>query len=747
MNNSKSILLARNLLDSLNMHFKSFRYGDDELLFLSPLAQTNIFVGATNSGKTRFMRLLLNELGTIIIDHNGKIEQLVATAQGCLIALEQNEENAKKRETEQGDQGIQTSSMRIDFRGIQSNEYKFLEPIINEIISRNALTAKNIQKPIDFNSFYFQSLKETLKNYLCGQFQKVEFQDFYHEKLFEILVAVQLGETFYPLDRYFTDHSPEERESLKITANALCKLREELQSVTIHRRKLADQKTVYIPTLRSAHTLTDSNGGRIPDTFFRTNIADHYQLVSSVEIFTGLELYQQLDRDFRGRRRKDLESFEEFLSKTFFNSIGVEIIPEHPDETYARPPEKGKMRHGVIAVKLGQSGMEMPIHLLGDGIQSLIILLYRVFMASSDTWFFIDEPEIGLHPGLQRIFLDAITNHPDIIKKNHRFFLTTHSNHLLDLTIDKKNISIFTFSSRGEGDDQKHIIRSSSNDRLSALTELGVLNSSVLMANCSIWVEGVTDRLYIQKYLNEYCIKEKLPIHQEDIHYAFFEYAGSNLAHYVWATDDDADDTDIGDDGTETEGTDNADKDDIAEKIHMQFIANHVFLIADRDKGKTKKHEFWSQKVMQSKGAFNYYVTPGKEVENLLSPEVLKAIFSSGAFRPTLKDKKENPKSEIQESDFKHTEYCDPNNPDNPVNEIGLAGYLVDKWKLTEGYLQDGKSQTGTFNPTAKLKVATEAVKRIIADNMGKPAHDLARQVYEFIGRHNPMVGGSHGKT
>jgi hypothetical protein len=496
---------------------------------------------------------------------------------------------------------------------------------------------------------------------------------------------------------------------------------------------------VYIPTLRSAHTLTDSNGDRTPHTFFMSNIAAHYQLNRQVEIFTGLDLYQKLDRDVRGRRRKDLESFEEFLSKTFFNSIGVEIIPEHPDETYDRPPEKGKMRHGVIAVKLGQSGKEMPIHLLGDGIQSLIILLYSVFMSPSDTWFFIDEPEIGLHPGLQRIFLDAITNHPDIKKKNHRFFLTTHSNHLLDLTIDKKNISIFTFSSTGEGDDQKHIIRSSSNDRLSALTELGVLNSSVLMANCSIWVEGVTDRLYIQKYLNEYCDKNRLQKYQEDIHYAFFEYAGSNLAHYAWATDDDcdADTTGIDVDSTEKEVTDNTDNDDTAEKIGMQFIANRVFLIADRDEGKTEKHNFWSEKAKQSNGAFNYYITPGKEVENLLSPEVLEFIFSRGSFSPMREDGKKVQKSELKGSSLTHAEYCDSQSPEKAR---GLASYLVDKWKLKSGYLQDKDCKTGTFNTTAKLKVAKEAVKWITADNMGEPARDLAKQVYEFIKIHNNIA-------
>ena len=620
MENSKSILLAPSLIKSPDKEFENFRNGDCELFSLSPLAQTNIFVGATNSGKTRFMRLLLRQSKTVIVAHSCRIEDLIATTQECLRTLEEIKTYLKGRDALH----VHSNQLRLSFSNSNINidmiERSVLNRIEAEIISQIKFQGSHRKIHADFIFSYFQALSETVQNYLHGVHSEETFQNAYYPKLFEMLFASRLNalsteET--SVNRLFANLiSSDDVRHLKKTADMLLKLSEILQGVRICVRNVEEKKNVYIPTLRSAHTLSDSNGERTPDTFFRTNIADHYQLAESVEIFTGLELYQQLDRDVRGRRRKDLELFEEFLSKTFFNSIGVEIIPEHPAETVQREPQKGQKRHGVIAVKLGRSGVEMPIHLLGDGIQSIIILLYRVFMASSDTWFFIDEPEIGLHPGLQRIFLDAITNHPDIKKKNHRFFLTTHSNHLLDLTIDKKNISIFTFSSTGEGDDQKHIIRSSSNDGILAMTELGVLNSSVLMANCSIWVEGVTDRLYIQKYLNEYCDKNQLRKYQEDIHYAFFEYAGSNLAHYAWATDDDcdADTTGIDVDSTEKEVTDN---DDAVEKISMQFIANRVFLIADRDEGKTEKHNFWSEKAKNSNGAFNYYVTPGKEVENL----------------------------------------------------------------------------------------------------------------------------------
>ncbi len=39
------------------------------------------------------------------------------------------------------------------------------------------------------------------------------------------------------------------------------------------------------------------------------------------------------------------------------------------------------------------------------------------------------------------------------------------------------------------------------------LASLGVKPSSVYLANCTIWVEGITDRLYITKYMEKYLVE------------------------------------------------------------------------------------------------------------------------------------------------------------------------------------------------------------------------------------------------
>ena len=36
------------------------------------------------------------------------------------------------------------------------------------------------------------------------------------------------------------------------------------------------------------------------------------------------------------------------------------------------------------------------------------------------------------------------------------------------------------------------------------MDSLGVRNSSVFLANSTIWIEGITDRLYLKKYMEVY---------------------------------------------------------------------------------------------------------------------------------------------------------------------------------------------------------------------------------------------------
>ena len=68
------------------------------------------------------------------------------------------------------------------------------------------------------------------------------------------------------------------------------------------------------------------------------------------------------------------------------------------------------------------------------------------------------------------------------------------------------------------------VINSSPND-IDILNQLGVNNSSVFMANCTIWVEGISDKIYLNKYLKTYIESKGLKDFKEGIDYSFVEYS------------------------------------------------------------------------------------------------------------------------------------------------------------------------------------------------------------------------------
>lgn len=338
--------------------------------------------------------------------------------------------------------------------------------------------------------------------------------------------------SFTPNDVYSNIVLPEEKDRIKADL--------------IYNLKTDFINPVYIPTLRTLRHINEKDELRS-----RTQ-QDYFDINSNgrQEVFTGHSIANDLKRQLLGThvQREKVRKFERFLSEKFFYGADVTITPRIDDD--------------VVWFKEGDKE-EYPIFNLGDGIQAIIILTYKVFMAEHPTIFFIEEPEKYLHAGMQRTLIEALADIP-----HHMFFMTTHSNHFLDLALERDDVSTFQVSR----EDGKTVTRSSAvlND---LLDELGVRASSVLLANCSIWVEGVTDKLYLRAYMNKY-LKELeesdsapdrvdvLKSYHENLHYVFVEYQGSNITHWAFSHDE-ADD----------------------KKTSAYLLNNKIFLLADGDIG------------------------------------------------------------------------------------------------------------------------------------------------------------------
>lgn len=449
-------------------------------------------------------------------------------------------------------------------------------------------------------------------------------------------------------------------------------------------------KKIYVPTLRGLRSLTTNDN-------YHLRTKNDYFSDKDVNIFTGLELYRDLKDLLLGTRqdRDKVAKYQKFLGETFFQGSEVTLTPAKDSD--------------VVLVQIGDE--EYSIQELGDGIQSLIILTFPLFSNIGEKMLiFIEEPELYLHPSMQRKLLETFMQKEF---EGFQFFLTTHSNHLLDITLDMEQISIYTFKkeiiSESSEVTKNFVIENVSNEDNNLLEMLGVQNSSVYLSNCTIWVEGITDRYYIRKYLKIYQDSlghsEKSRF-KEDYHYSFVEYSGNNITHWSFLDND------------------NEEKQEDLNTINVDRICRKLFLITDKD----SKNKESRQEKLQNKLKENYYCLECKEIENLISVRVLKKVI--------LDYEKKNSYEEPFAKDVKEEDYKD----------CYLGRFIDDNIKedLTERIYSKNKDKDKSGTIKDKLKFCEKVIKYTESfDDLSEEAKRMCEQIYSFIQKNNENLAQS----
>ncbi len=336
---------------------------------------------------------------------------------------------------------------------------------------------------------------------------------------------------------------------------------------------VGNELRVYIPVLRGLRPFGEGN-------VYETRTRKDYDLGNAKgSVFTGLDMYKELRDLLLGspKERESVHAYEDFLQQHLFDDQEVELTPRRDDD--------------VVYLRLGDAD-ERPIYALGDGVQALIVMTYPAFTAKQRTLFFFEEPDTHLHPGMQRKVLELFLKHP--LLRRHQLFVTTHSNHLLDMAADYSGCTTLLFR-RGPEPSASFEIRSIGQaDRL-VLDELGVRASSVFLTNATIWVEGISDRLYIREYLRKFLAENDLAdMLREDTHFSFMEGGGANIAHFDFSTE-----------SAVTE---------LTEQIRAARICSRSFVILDGDnEGKPRLDD------LRATTDGNLFIVTSKEVENLRS--------------------------------------------------------------------------------------------------------------------------------
>lgn len=236
---------------------------------------------------------------------------------------------------------------------------------------------------------------------------------------------------------------------------------------------------------------------------------------------------------------------------------------------------------------------------MGSGIKTVLLVLLNLIARpeyeneSKNTYIFaFEELENNLHPSLQRRLYNYIIEYSK--KHSAYFFITTHSNIVIDIFGANEHAQIIHVENDGVRSKTTTVLSNEGTKRI--LHDLGIKASDLLQCNGVIWVEGPSDRNYINKWLELLA-----PDLKEGLHYSIMFYGGRLLSNLSFDSE-------------------SFNK----EVIPLLKINRNAFVIIDRDgKITSPKLNETKRRINQEIGDDHCWITEGREIENYLSEEVV----------------------------------------------------------------------------------------------------------------------------
>lgn len=236
---------------------------------------------------------------------------------------------------------------------------------------------------------------------------------------------------------------------------------------------------------------------------------------------------------------------------------------------------------------------------MGSGLKTIILMLIQLrqnYGKGDSIFYCFEELENNLHPAIQRRLFNFLLERSR--DKYRKIFLTTHSNVALNLLAYQPGVSIYHVEKR-------NLISTSSllsekKELRDTMDDLGVQASDILQANGIIWVEGPSDKIYVEKWLHLAGCQKK-----EGIDYIYLYTNGKNLAQYTA-------------------------NEDIEKLTNFLLVNRNCCLVMDSDmKSESDELNQTKNRIINEfeKQSLFVWVTSGKEIENYLSLRVIKGMY------------------------------------------------------------------------------------------------------------------------
>lgn len=242
----------------------------------------------------------------------------------------------------------------------------------------------------------------------------------------------------------------------------------------------------------------------------------------------------------------------------------------------------------------------------GSGLKTiLMVLVYTILIPDieqnnlTDYIFLFEELENNLHPSLERRLLKYIE---EISEKGATIFLTTHSNTVLDSFQNSDNVQMYHVKK------EDNLIQVITLDNIlgkkGCLDDLGIKASDILQSNGIIWVEGPSDRIYINKWVELWSNNK----YKEGMNYQCVFYGGRLLSNTTF------------------------DEENITNLINLMNVNKNSIILIDSDKTSKAKHINATKKRIQEEFEKNgqlCWITKGKEIENYVPKQIISSFYTN----------------------------------------------------------------------------------------------------------------------
>lgn len=242
-----------------------------------------------------------------------------------------------------------------------------------------------------------------------------------------------------------------------------------------------------------------------PRNVMQTVESRNFSEINGLEILYALKFYAE--RSLRGFDRSDYERIINDIQRFFPEIEG--IVSDRTEDD-------------VATLTYFEYGRNLDVIYAGAGLKHFVDIFVKATLSQASV-VLIDEPEMGLHPSLQRELLAHFLKLNE--EKGTQFFIATHSP--VFLSGPEKVKSFIMQNQKG----QRSAVHVPTESLYTIWGDLGIRPGDLLQNDIVVLVEGQSDVIYF-----EYVLKELYRDEFYDIATAVVQYAGDAAAGIVAGT-------------------------------------------------------------------------------------------------------------------------------------------------------------------------------------------------------------------